>query len=413
MKSPAAPWAAAEVRMAWTAAWLSAGLLLVYALEAYRGQPWLFQGEYNDFHLRWQECRYVMAGVSPFDVLSGKTAPAANIGPIWGAGGSAPWAYAWGLFWTLPFLPYPAALAAARVLYPAGTVLLCGWVGIVLRRREGTAVGAAAALLLLSCPAAASSLQCGNYGFMVTVLVLLSVLYENDRPGLSVLLLAMAAVKPQVCGLFLLAKFLQKPLAALRSFAVGVLLPWALAAGRCQKTMADLLLPMWKQGTGVYSGTSHYGMFSALYRDGLWDRQKALFAAMLVGVTCVTLYCLRMRGAQREIYYCGAAFFTPLWFYLNDHDRAITFLLAAGVLAAARRPGKRKWGKWALLLLFLIFWNRPLIRMGLYPPFFDTGAAGIDLLRSNAETALAGILLISAACGPGIPKKERQIHEAK
>ena len=377
---------------------LAALAVLAAELILFRqGKYFLFTGIWNDFHLRWQESRYLLRGADPIAVLRGQLPADAEIGEIWGAGGSVPWAYVWNIPCTFAWLPYEQALALARVLYPLTGLLLTVWLGFAVARKGGAAAGVCAAVLLLSSPAHVSSLQCGSNGYLLTVLLLLSVLYEEQNPRLSAVLLAFTAVKPQLCGLFFAAKLLRRPLHTIAAGAAGVLVPWLAAGWLCGTSPLTMLLEIWQQGSGVYFAHCNFGLFSALYRGGVCARGAAILLSAALCSILVGAAALHSCAKPAVWHYLPAALCTPLWMYLNDNDYAV-LLLPLGVLlaAAVRLQQSGRPGLGALLAgAAMVLWQRPHVRLGIIVGEVQTGSLWLDFLVCNGEMLLWAVLLVA------------------
>ena len=326
---------------------LFAALTLVYAGKGFyvltmRPEP------PSDFHQRWVEQQYVLAGRNPYDVFF--ASPNAAIHPQpWahrdsrplpeiGApkiAGYPPWAYFSGalFFW-------PPNLTIARWYYAAWNAAGLGilfLLGYRIGRPCGTWEGAALGFAGTAQSAVSTTLGVGQYSILILALLILSLWsLQRERPRASGSWHALAAAKPISSGPFGLI-FLFPPrwrgLVVMAGYlAVASDTVWLLT----HTNPAEMLSQMLASGQ-TFIGDS-YGLLNAL----TWLGLPLLQAEVAVALGCVGAACLLLALYPRApmlTQFAIASVAARLWSYHHLYDNLLlVFLLMAMAELTLRKP---------------------------------------------------------------------------
>jgi len=300
-------------------------------------------GDFRDFRWRWQECAYTLRGINPMDVVKGVVPVNDAIGALPPNAGTVPWGYALGNVLTFGFLPYSYAKIIGMLTFP----LLCLIAGFytfkyVSRSTGNRLFGVLAALLIPCVPTWVGSFGLGNGGATLSCLLLLMVLFVDQKPYLAGVLLGVATIKPQLAGIFYLSLLMQKRVKTLITASSLVAVSWLVAALLTDSSPLAMLLETNAQGMNpeTYRNTNFgiVGLFMGyIGKAGCLPRHYALALSALFGVAFViTLSVLALKNpALRNntlFFYAIPAVASTFWFYKQPHDFCIIFILAIAFL---------------------------------------------------------------------------------
>lgn len=205
---------------------------------------------FHDQCWRWAECRWLMRGVNPMDVVRGHLHPAESVMALPKIAGAFPWAYLLGILLTFAFLPYPAAAVLSVLCILAATaafsVLIYRFLYQYSKNRPFAWFGV---FFFLSSSTLTGTLYYGNYGFLCGFLIIASVLTAAEHPWLSGAFLMLASVKPQITLLFFLALFLERKWKPVIIGGAGVLVSWGLTSFLCKVSPLTMLRETFVQST--------------------------------------------------------------------------------------------------------------------------------------------------------------------
>jgi hypothetical protein len=306
----------------------------------------------GDFHSRWLEVHYLLAGRNPNDAYLASDERSALRRPLWspretstlpaygppGQGVYPPWALAIGVLFCGPEGMRPARLYFAGLNAAALAALF------LLGHRTGIKHGRAAGWLLglsgLAMSANCTTLGLGQYGIIVTGLLILCLWsLERERPVLAGWWLGLASVKPILSapfGLTFLMPLRPKALAAV----AGVLLvasgvAWWLSGA----SPPEMLLQTTRSGTTFAEGA--YGPMNALHSLGLPVPVAQLFVA-IVSLAGAVILLLRYKTAPPLVQFAIVSLAARFWSYHQVYDNLILiFLLVAFGELAVRQPSPR------------------------------------------------------------------------
>lgn len=326
---------------------LTAGLALLAAAYLSLAFPRLvsdIEGSYPiDLRLRWIEHRFLAQGLNP--QLQGHPDVPDSHAPMRTQGGSyPPWAYTIGSV----FVP-PIEFVAVRWYYAGLCALSLAIVAAWAWRLSGW-LGAAGVLAIFP---GAICVSYGQYAVLLAGLIAgAHWLIERGRPLLAGIALGLAAVKPNLCALFLLVTFLHGHYRVV--FA---------AAGT---VIVATLLASWMTGTAPWVMLMNFGDEAAMYywlsHNPLlpWLTKLAGFetavAGLAIGGITVTLALRALRGSEATLLnsLAIAAVITMFWSYRRHYDTILMAIALAPLLGIALSHGPRV--KALALLVGLTLW---------------------------------------------------------
>jgi hypothetical protein len=182
--------------------------------------------DFQDLLGHWRICAYTLRGFDPFPLI-GQAAPLAEIGEIPRMFATVPWACVFGNLFYAGFLPYEYAQMYVTALH---VVILTVTIFAVYRKctpAAGSRRRILVPLVFLSNLAFYRSLRLGNLAAPVCFFVVLAILYAEEKPVLSGVLMGLALLKPQIAGIVCVALLLQRRFKLLGAAALVVLLGWA------------------------------------------------------------------------------------------------------------------------------------------------------------------------------------------
>lgn len=318
---------------------------------------------FSDFALRWAESAYLLRGLDPMEVVSGRVPPLPQLGALPGYAGTVPWAYSLGWAANFGVLPYPAALALELLLWAAVLGMAFGLVRRQLAQKDaGGRAWVFGWLALGGCPYFADAFFYGNYGFVWALLVYAAMDRAEKQPVLAGLLLLPACMKPQLAGLFLLALLMQKRFVPVLIAGGGTLLFWLVSALCCRRSPLGMLLSFLGSAAGEYSGGNYFGMFTSWVNSGRLSRPAALVFSALCGLGLLAACWLLLRRTGTDspaARGAATAIISCFWFYGQRHDHAVLLLAALFALnalgqCAGRLPHRRLQALEALLALLWV-----------------------------------------------------------
>ena len=294
---------------------------------------------WNDFHLRWQECAYLLHGVNPFDAIEGRVLIDA-IGSVSNFAGTVPWAYVLGQVINPGFLPYSSALPYGIITFVvlALIAVLClyRYLSDTILSSEKKSMIVVFALILLLPFSWRDAFYYGNNAGIVCSLTVILMCQLGKRPALSGVLLALIMIKPQMGGIFVLILLFQKRWKTLIIAAALVFIAWVASFIITNTQPFEMLLSMLSQGTGYTAEMEAYmGLFDPLQYIGM-DTIVILGLSILSGIAYFTGYYFYLKKLRLEndklLIFSGAAITSTFWFYKQPHD--LTVLALPGICAA-------------------------------------------------------------------------------
>ena len=365
-----------EPRLRWVA--LPALAYLALAVAQILG----FGGDLSryDAYLRWQEIQHVLAGVDPRDVIDGRAPALPGVGaPRFSY---APWSY----------------LLAAPLLPPVDAALALGWFTAVNVAALGLLVawvwsearpfgrGAAIGLVLATVSTLTIPLNFRHLNYAIVVCGAVAGFAWLERRGqhlLAGMVLALAMLKPQLGGLFLLVPLARRSWTALGAAVLvttAATLGAALLVGKDPVTMARA---MFAEGSGYQD--AYLGLLDSLRWLGA-GRGAIVLLGGLLGLGAVGGALVGFRPPLLNalaVAACGAT----IWSYQRTFDLlVVAFLMVALGLNAFRLDRPRDWQ--VFWLVGASYWVPYLVRISTASPlpelFRATWLLGcVHLLRSG------------------------------
>lgn len=284
---------------------------------------------------RWRESAYVLHGIDPFAITTGRIPPLPQIGLIQGDGGNMPWTYLLSNVIYPGFLPYSSALLWARGLFVALLGITIWRVWRTARRVYSATTLQALALVsvLFACYMWFATLRLGNHAAYVTLLIFLLLTFDHSRHwALAGLCYAFLLIKPQTSGLLLLYFLLTrrwKPIL----FAGGLLLAITAATSVIIRTSPITMLQnVYALAVSLEHNTNYayYGLLDPLVSLLHVPASIVLPAGMLLGIGATTLFALRWRVCNEAVNYAVVCLLCMSWMYLQHSDS-----IALGVVGFA------------------------------------------------------------------------------
>jgi hypothetical protein len=303
-----------------------------------------FEGSYPiDLRFRWIEHRFLAQGLNP--QLHGHPDVPDSHAAMRAQGGSyPPWAYTIGSL----FVP-PIEFAAVRWYY----AVLCALALAVLAAWACRLAGWLGAAGVLAIFPVAICVSYGQYAVLIAGLIAgAQWLIERGRPVLAGVAMGLAAVKPNLCALFLLVTLLHGHFRVVFA-AAATIAAASLAASWLTGTAPWVMLANFGSEAGMYYWLSHNPLLPWLTRWLGFETAVAILA--VVGITAtVSLWALRGRGATLVNSLAIAAVVTMFWSYRRHYDTALMALMMAPLVCLALAQGPRV--KLLALLVGMTLW---------------------------------------------------------
>lgn len=282
---------------------------------------------FSDARWRWQECAYVLHGINPFDVIMRVCPPMADIGDLPSIAGNVPWEFCWGNLFLPAILPFSHSLAIMLAEQVVATIALALLVARLIKN-QGICTTPLPALLTALClllvqPGYFSSLQLGNQGALIC-LILASVFFISDRhPFVSGILLGLAMCKPQTALLFFLPLLLRWQWKTILTAGGVTLLGWTASVIATGTEPFEMLRQMGE----VSNQYGNYGLLTGV--EKIWHTQpsvlrlsNALLSLIIFAALLIRLY---KKGMQNDMLLIWSllSVISVVWFYKQPHDYVI------------------------------------------------------------------------------------------
>ncbi len=293
----------------------------------------------GDLLKRWVEHAYFVRGMSPLDVYSGASPPDPEIGPMH-AGSYPPWSLLTGLIFAPPINQTLLRWYAAALNLAALTAMLT--YAYRLGRPYGTGPARLFAAATCAIVANAITLRFGQYGIIVNVLIIGTLLaHASGRPGWGGLLLGIAALKPQTSGLFSLIWLNKRGIPALAVAAAWVLGTALLGAAWLGRSPLTLLRQVYEQAA-VWDGGDN-GLLGVFLAWGL-PRTPVSLALLVAGLGGSAILLVRHRSDSLLTRTAILCVMGRLWMYHRRYDdMMLVFLLLALAIAAIELGTTTSW----------------------------------------------------------------------
>lgn len=290
--------------------------MVILAFRIYVGE---FQ--FQDFHARWQECAYLLRGISPFDVLAGSSI-IPDIGPIDPDMVTVPWAWVWGQVINPGFLPYHIAKIWGIIAY----ILICGititLISLYLNKRYGIKWAVLGGMFLLTQYNLGWSFLCGNHGALACCFIIQAMIIYKKRPYIAGILLAFSMIKPQVALPFVLTFLILREYKTIAVLACSEIVTLVYIWEKLHVGLIELLHRTSDVGTnleGVF-----FGLFDLLKYVGI-DTGVILMLDFIVAIVVYAFITKKMWKTDVSDFsvFLGSVISSTFWFYKQPHDWVI------------------------------------------------------------------------------------------
>ena len=294
---------------------------IVYACREY------FSIGVDDFTRRYRESKYVLHGISPFDIIYGNKEVVSSIGELPRNSGYPSWSMVIGILTNFAFLPENIAY----LLTGAVMVLCIALVGIVLYRfGKQKKWSEEQCLLQTLCGLCISGLWTGlswlNFGSVIGVLLFLFVLCEEKYPYVAGILLGISSIKPVLAAPFFLAVLLRKNWKCFLSATVIPLVAMLICFALTKVSPLTMLAQMGAEGN-TYWNNSFFANFNLLLGYGL-STKTCNFLSTIFGIGLALLLWVWMHPVKNKyVYYSIPAVISGFWMYSQEHDRSVQLIL--------------------------------------------------------------------------------------
>ena len=377
-----------------------------------RSHPVLFSRTF-DLRLRYNEIQCLRSGIDPFTVWSGerssqryyrydRPAPSPDAEPIHAY---APWVYTY--LYPLATLPWPLAVSIFYMIEVLAALTLAAFAfrtGWGIAHRTGDAILCMAAPFLVGFPYEVC-LYFGNFGIIVTALILLMVFFLNrGREVAAGICWALIMSKPQLGLLLSIPLLIQRKYLTILTAVLICVAASLWPAWLCRSSPLSLILCLGEAGKPyVWTTLLIPGPLFTLLSRWIGTGLTAL-ASAVAGISLCTLLAWRTRHAGRwEWLMMPALLFATAWSYGHCHDRCVWGLIELfWVVMLIRTEGWRR--RLPLVLLILLFAHESLMVIQPAFPFtwFQevtavTAAGGFHLLLSGLFFLLPGLSVLAGA----------------
>lgn len=306
------------------------GLLLGNLLVGFYG--FLSKGSENpdDFIMRYRESKYLLKGISPFDVILGKAEVDLEIGTLWDVAGYTPWGMACGMWFNFAFLSEKYARGMFLILY-ISVMLLAAFVTYrIVSKEYSKKISIIITLIVLVIPGWSTGLTWLNAGAVFGALLYFSVLILNEKPVLAGILIGIAATKPQLAAPFYLALLLKKKW---KVFAIAAFVPiaaWGMAL-ILTKTSPLYILQQFLGLTDELIGSlgnwiTSLDVYYNLYFGGDTLQRIGMFLCILFALY---IWGLMIKNGVKDnlSFFSVAALLSGMWTYSQSHDRTVLMIV--------------------------------------------------------------------------------------
>ena len=294
-----------------------------------------------DFRLRWRECAYLFRGINPYDIAHGISPESLDVGALPPIAGTVPWAYLLGNIFVFGFLPY----RQAAVAFTAWFVIIPFLFGSLLYgefRRRGIDLKfflLAMGVVMIS-PHWLSSLRLGNYGGILSCLLIAIPFLVDRHPYLAGVLHALCMIKPQLAAPFYLYFLLTKRWKPMMFSGAIVGGAWVAVSLMVQRGPFSLLLDIYSTAAEDY-GNGIFGLVSLLELPGV-SRTAAMVLSALSGFAFIVVAFFVIRRfvacADRDLlFYCAVCVVSAFWFYKQAHDLIVVQFLFVTIILAIQK----------------------------------------------------------------------------
>ncbi len=321
-----------------------------------------------DLHKRWVEQRYVYNGQNPYYVVELVAAERAKqplpkcirdnsidprIGPpYFRQGGYPPWAFITAALFVLP-IRFEFAIIYFALANVAALALIFAW-AYQIGRSHGKLYAIFLGTASLAVLGNYNSLKFGNYGILVNgLLIVVYYLVERHKPVIAGIVYGLAALKPQISGLFAISFLVRRQWKSLLAASAYILLAsigtWALTKTNpfemlmqvqhlAQRwTVDEWHMPQEGQPPGTFA--LGYGTVSSLLMEIGVDFKTATQLAAGLGLLSTLVLMWLWRNGSTLTLFAIAATIGRLWAYHRPTDDVmlVFLLIALGKLVLTKR----------------------------------------------------------------------------
>ena len=321
----------------------------------------------DDFTMRYRECRYLLAGINPFDVMKGNRDVIENIGPLWTNGGAVPWALGGGIFLNFAFLQERYARICALVLTVVIWTYTLYTVWQYSKKLELTKVQRILIVLSVGAlPGWGTGIFWLNYGNIFAGLFIITILnFKNNKESLLFYIaLSIASMKPQLALPFYFALLYKKNWKGLIISSIFPLICWAFASKLVNTNPIILFKSVLETGaeydTKSIFRTLQY-FFDLHYSFATCDTISSI--GCIIGVCYFWKRLKNKSNNSLLLFYTVPAVFSGMWMYMLEHDRVVIgFLVIVIIIFLIKTEGT----------IYPRILVSALIFTWIYPYFFNT-----------------------------------------
>ena len=287
---------------------------------------------FGDFHARWQESAYLLRGINPYDVISGK-AVIEEIGVIDPDMVTVPWAWIWGSIISPGFLKYEYAKIWGGFFFlfmAVATSYVCyryiensfDWKTGDEKRKWCLQ----AFFIVFSQYCWVWSFMCGNHGALACCFVVIALCIYKKHPYLAGIMMTFGMIKPQAAALFFITFLIIKQYRVIFTTIICELATflsiWLLIGSGPVQLMQQTA------GIGTNLNGVFFGLFNILKYIGV-PTTIVLLLDITAGVLYLVFHTLTTRkyiGENDLHIFVGATIASTFWFYKQSHDYVILII---------------------------------------------------------------------------------------
>ncbi len=331
------------------------GLLLGNLLFGFYG--FISKGSDNpdDFIMRYRESKYLFHGISPFDIIHGKSEVDLEIGTLWDVAGYTPWGMACGILFNFTFLSEKYARLLFFVLYISMMLLAAFITYRITLKKYSKKTSMIITLLMLVIPGWSTGLNWLNYGAIFGALFYFSVLILDKNPVLAGILIGIAATKPQLAAPFYLALLLKKKW---KTFFVSIFVPftaWGVSI-ILTETSPFYILQQFFELTNELTGLLGNWIisFDVYYSISFGGDTLQRIGMILCVLFAFYIWSIMKKNKINDnlTFFSVSAILSGMWTYSQSHDRTVLMIV---ILCIAVRFGRLVFCGKKYLLIISIF----------------------------------------------------------
>ena len=304
----------------------------------------------SDFTRRYRESRYMMAGVSPFDVIYGAHPVIDAIGELPRNSGYPSWAMVIGIITNFAFLPERIAEILTFFLMIASIALAAALLYQFGKRmkwhREHCVLLTLAGLCISGFW---TGLPYLNFGLVAGVLLLGFVLLEKEHPLWAGILLGIASVKPVLAAPFFLAVLLRRNW---KCFVVASAIPLiALIIGWILTDISPFTMLSQMNAEGnTYWNNAFFSGWNWMLQGGYSTKVCNTMSMIFVIATALLMWLWLYPSEDRLVWYAIPAVISGFWTYSQEHDRTVQLILLLALAVYIMK--EKRLSKWMMLCIF-------------------------------------------------------------